>query len=165
MKKTLLLFGIVLSFLVYTDGIQAQTTGSQLNQLVQMKQFIGTWQMDTGEDSVLVAEIQQQGKAFVETDYRIIKGEKSWLSIWSYSFSSKEGKFKLFDLNKSGNYTTWIASFTSEKKWIQEQVQNFSPEKVLRKVEIVFESPSEMTATFFNSDGVKTGEEKAIKVK
>ena len=165
MKKILLFVGILISLLVYTNGIQAQTTQPQIDQLELMKQFLGTWQMETGKDSVMVAEIQQHGKAFVETDYRIIKGEKSWLSVWSYSFSSKEGKFNLFDLNRSGNYSTWIASFTSEKKWIQVQVQNFNPDKVFRKVEIVFETPNNLTATFFNSDGVKTGEEKAIKVK
>jgi hypothetical protein len=99
-----------------------------------MEMFLGNWQSDGGKDTLVVNEFQRYGKAFVETYYQIIDGKETWLSIWSYSFSPKEGKFKFFGLNSNGGYSTWIASFTSEKTWIQYRIQNFNPEKVLAKV-------------------------------
>jgi hypothetical protein len=165
MKQIIFFVGIVLILSVYTNRIQAQTTETKLNQIELMKQFLGTWQMETDKDSVLEVEVRQYGKAFVETDYRIINGEKSWLSVWCYSFSSKEDKFKIFALYLNGSSSTWIAAFTSEKKWIQERVQNFNPDKVFNKAEIVFDTPSNVTVTNFNSEGVKTNELKVIKVK
>jgi hypothetical protein len=85
------------------------------------------------------------------------------LSIWSYSFSSKEDKFKLFGLSSNGGYSTWIASFISEKIWIQHRVQNFNPEKALEKVEIVFINPANIIVTFYNAADVKTGEQSWFK--
>jgi hypothetical protein len=87
------------------------------------------------------------------------------MSITNYGFSSKEDKFNIFELEPSGDYQTWIGSFTTEKKFCQDQVKNFNPEKVLSRLEIAHETPKDMTATFFNSDGVKTGGSKWIKVK
>ena len=165
MKKFCLTTAIAVFLLFCLNGVQAQTTQTKLNQIELMKQYVGTWQRDVGKDTIDVAEVQQYGKSFVENDYRIIKNEKSFKSIWSIGFSSKEDKFKIFALMPSGNYSTWIASFTTEKKWYLNQVQNFDSDKVLFKCEIVFESPTNLTVNLLNLDGVKTGEEKWIKVK
>jgi hypothetical protein len=147
-----------------SKGILGQTGQTQLDQLKLMEQFVGTWQMATGADTVIV-EIQKQGKAFVENDYTIKNGQKNWGSIWTYGFSPDEGKFKIFAVQLTGDYLTLIASFTSEKKWVQEIVQSFNPEKVLMRGEFVFETPETATATSFNSEGVKTEEYKLIKIK
>ena len=165
MKKFCLTTAIVVFLLFCLNGVQAQPVATNLDQLKLMEQFLGTWQMETGKDTFLVAEIQQYGKAFVETVYRTIKEKKTWSSIGSYSYSAKEGKFKIFSLNTSGSYATWIASFTSEKRWNQERVENFNPDKILRKEELVFETPTSLIVTYFNSDGIKTREVRGIKVK
>jgi uncharacterized protein YcnI len=147
-----------------SNGMQGQNVASNLDQLKLMEQFLGTWQMPTSGDTVIV-EIQKYGKAFVENDYSIKNGGKNWGSIWTYGFSPDEGKFKIFAVQSTGDYLTLIASFTTEKKWVQEIVQNFNPEKVLMKGEFVFNTPTTATATSFNSEGVKIEEYKLIKVK
>jgi hypothetical protein len=129
-----------------------------------MEQFLGIWQLTTSSDTV-IAEFQKYGKAFVENDYSVKNGKKEWGSIWTYGFSPDEGKFKIFAVMLTGDYLTIIGSFTSEKKWVQEIVQNFNPEKVLQRGEFAFDTPTTATATSFNSQGVKTEEYKFIKIK
>ena len=113
MRKFRLTTAIAVFIMVCSNGMQAQTIVSDLDQLTLMEKFLGNWQLDADKDTVIVNDFQQYGKAYVETYYQIINGKKTWLSLWSYSFSPKEGKFKFFGLNSNGGYSTWIASFTS----------------------------------------------------
>ena len=164
MKKLCPVALICVCFLFFTNGIKGQTVTSNLDQLKLMEQFLGTWEMPAGGDTVIV-EIQKFGKAFVENDFSVKNGKKDWGSIWTYGFSPAEGKFKIFAVQATGDYLTVIASFTTEKKWVQEIVQNFNPEKVLQRGEFVFDTPTTATATSYNSEGVKTEEYKFIKIK
>jgi len=164
MKKLWFISVIAVLLLFLSIGIQGQTMEKQLDQLKLMEQFLGTWQLTTSSDTIIV-EFQKYGKAFVENDYSVKDGKKEWGSIWTYGFAPDEGKFKIFAVMLTGDYMTIIGSFTSEKKWVQEIVQNFNPEKVLMRGEFVFDSPSAATATSFNSEGVKTEEYKFIKIK
>jgi hypothetical protein len=163
MKKSWLMAAIAVFMVNCSIGLLAQTNVSNLNQLKLMEKFLGNWQLDGDKDTLVVNEFRQYGKAFVETYYQIIDGKKTWLSIWSYSYSPKEGKFNFFGLNSNGGYSTWIASFISEKIWIQHRVQNFNPEKVLGKAEIKLYDSDHIMVTFYNSAGVKTVEQKWFK--
>ncbi len=149
---------IVVFLLVFSNGIHAQVTTSNLDQIKLMQQAIGTWQGDVGKDTVEVQETQQYGKAFTTTVYLIIKGKKSPFYINNYSFDSKEGNFKGFTLWPNGDYGTWIGLFTTEKKLSVDVVQNFNPKAVNFKIEILYEPPSKTIWTSFNTDGTKTGE-------
>lgn len=164
MKKFWLAAAIAVFIVNCSNGLVAQTNVSNLDQLKLMEKFLGNWKLDGDKDTLVANEFQQHGKAFVETYYQIIDGKKTWLSIWSYSFSPKEGKFKFFGLNSNGGYSTWIASFITEKIWIQHRVQNFNPEKVLGKAEIKFVDPDHITVTFYNAADVKTVEQRWCKV-
>lgn len=164
MKKLCLNAVVYVFFLFISIEIQGQTKQPQLDQLKLMEQFAGIWHLITSIDTVIL-DIQKYGNAFVENDYELKNGKKNWGSIWTYGISPDEGKFKIFAVQSTGDYLTLIASFITEKKWIQEIVQNFNPEIVLMKGEFVFDTPSSATATSFNSEGVKTEEYKLIKVK
>jgi len=163
--KKLSLTMIAVFFLVCSVGVQAQTTQPQLDQLKLMQQFVGTWQATFPNDTIVTFEMQQFGKAFVENDYVTVNGKESLDSKWSYSYSPKEGEFKFFAVYFGGNYQTWIGSFTSEKKWVQEMVQDFNPEKVLMKAEMVFETTTSISVLAFDMKGVKILEFKWSKVK
>ena len=159
---TMLMFVFLLSC---TTGIQAQTGTSNLDQLKLMQQFFGPWRFDVGKDTVEVWETQQYGNGLVISVYHVIKGQETPLYINNIGFDSNEGKFKAFALWHNGDYLTWIGSFTTEKKFSIDVVQNFNPEVVNFKIELVYESPLNMTFTSYNKDGVKTGESKFYKVK
>ena len=163
--KTFYVTATVVFLFLYTNGIHAQTTQTKLNQVELMKQFVGTWQRDIGKDTIDGWEIQQYDRAIVSTGYLVIKGKKSFVFTEAMSLSPKEGKFHGYTLWSNGNYGTWIASFNSEKKWSGNWVRDFNPEAVTGKFEAVFETPTNMTLTLFNIDGVKTGEAKYSKVK
>ena len=165
MNKFYLTSMIAAFLLLFTNCIQAQTTQAKLDQLKLTQVFVGTWQHVISKDSIEIAEFQQYGNAFVENVYLVVNGKKSIEVMWNFGFSPKEGKFKIFQLRPSGNYSTWIGSFTTEKKFIGDRVQNFNPEKVLGKFEIEVETPTNFTVNFFNSDGVETLVQKVTKVK
>jgi hypothetical protein len=151
--------------LIYSIRMHAQTAKSNLDQLKLSLQGLGTWEANVGKDTVQVRENQQYGKAFTVNVYYKIKGTKSPLYMASFCFDSKDGKFKGFTLYANGEYFTWIGFWTTEKKFSLDLVQNFKPETVLRKVELVYETPAKMTWSNFKPDGTKTGEFKYNKVK
>ena len=167
MKTTTFFLSMLTSvfLLTWATGIQAQTAKSNLDQVKLMQQGLGTWEANVGKDTVEVRETQQYGKAFTVNVYYNIKGTKSPYYIANYCFDLKDGKFKGFTLYANGEYVTWIGIWTAEKKLSLDLVQNFKPETVLRKIEIVNETPTKMTWTTFSTDGKKTGELKYNKVK
>ena len=165
MKKLILPTVIFLFLLFVSNEIQGQTTQTKLDQLKLMEQFIGTWQWDIGKDTAAVWEFQQHNKAFVSTIYRVIKGEESFWFEQDCGFSSQDNKFKGFNLYPSGNFLTWIGSFTGEKKWEGEFVRNFNPDAITGKFEAVFESPTSIIITNYDANGVKASENKFVKVK
>jgi hypothetical protein len=148
-----------------STGMHAQTAKSNLDQVKLMPQRVGTWEATVDKDTVLVREYQEYGKAYTVNVYYNIKGNKSPYYKSSYTFDSKDGKFKGFTLYANGNFSTWIGLWTTEKKFSTDIVQNFNPEKVLSKVDHVYETPTSMIETRFSSTGVKTLERKYKKVK
>jgi len=164
--KTFFLTTMIFVFLlICSTGIQAQTAKSNLDQVKLQQQLIGTWQSNTGKDTVEVWETQQYGKSVITTVSYNIKGKKTPYYTNNFCIDTKEGKFKGFVLYADGHYGTWIGLWTTEKKFSVDGVQNFKPETVSVKMELVYETPTKMTFTFFNTDGKKTGELKFNKVK
>jgi len=165
MKKNFLIMTMAVSLLVCSTGILAQTEQTQLNQLELMKQLLGTWQASVGMDTVEVWDYQQYGKTCVINVYQVIKGQKIPLYINNMGFDSKGDKFKGYVLYSDGNYLTWIGLFKSESKFLVDIVDNFIPEKIWAKIEIVNVSSKEMNWTEFNAEGVKISELKFVKIK
>lgn len=166
MKTFCLTIIIAVFFLICSNGIQAQTTQTKLDQLKLMQEGVGkTWQHVISKDSVEVSEMQQHGNAFVQNVYLVVNGKKSFRFGIITVYSPKEEKFKGFWFRPNGSYSTFLSSFISEKKYCSDFVQNFNPERVLYRSEAVSETPNSMTATFFNLDGTKRGEYKWTKVK
>jgi hypothetical protein len=159
---TTLMFVFILT---YSTGIQAQTAKSNLDPVKLQQQLLGKWEANVGKDTVEVWDCQQYGKSFINNVSRNINGKKSPFYIANFCIDSKEGNIKGFNLNASGEYDTWIGSWTTEKKFSVDVVQNFRPETVNFKCELLFETPTKMTFTFFNTDGIKSGENKYNKVK
>ena len=165
MKKLKIITAIAVFLLFVFDGIQGQNTQTQIDQLkLAHIFFVGTWQRDIGKDTIEVSESQQYGNAFIENVFMVINGKKSFSYADNFGLSVKTGKFRGFNLYSGGGYETWIGLFTAENKFSADFVQNFNPENVKRKVEMVFDTPKNMTVSFFNLQGVKEGEVKYFKV-
>jgi hypothetical protein len=165
MKKFYVAITIVVFLLIFSIGIQAQTTQPTLNQVELMRQFLGTWQAKAGIDTVEVWEFQQFGKAFILNISRVVKSQKTPLNINNIVFNSELGKFKSFQLSTEGTYNTWIGLFTTEKKFNGDMVNNSNPETVWGRIQNVFDNPKEFTFTFSDTNGVIGEELKFVKVK
>jgi hypothetical protein len=166
MKKFCLTTMIALFFLIFNNGLQAQTTQPKLDQLkLNQKYWVGTWQQVISKDSVEIFEAQQYGNAFVGIVYIVVKGEKTFHFGSSTVYSPKEDNFKFFYFRANGRYSTLIGSWTAENKFSSNFVENFNPDKFLRKVEMIYDTPDSYTAIFYNSDGTKGREYKWTRVK
>jgi hypothetical protein len=164
MKKIYLTTLIAVFLLLCSQGIQAQTAQTKLNQVELMKQFLGTYQANISKDTVETWETQQYGNALVMKVSKIIKGQKKPYYINNVGFDSKENAYKGYLLFANGGYGTWIGSFTAEKTFTGNLVQNLDPLKVQVKLQGVFGS-KEFVWTEFNPAGVKIAEYTYKKVK
>jgi hypothetical protein len=165
MKKICLPLTIAVFLLICINGLQAQTTQPQPNQLESFSTFLGTWQANVGKDTLEVWDCQQYGKAYVINVYQIVKDQKIPLYMNNVGFDSGDGKIKGFVLWADGNYLTWIGQYNPDKKFLVDVVDKFKPESVWLKFEMVATSPTERIWTELNKDGVKISDEKFTKVK
>ena len=82
MKTFYLTTMISVFLLLCTNGIQAQTVQTQLNQFELMKQFLGTWKCELGEDttyfkfSTIIVENKSFGDGGIEGYQKILQKDK-----------------------------------------------------------------------------------------
>jgi hypothetical protein len=165
MKKMFLSLTTVVFLFVYSNEVQAQDTAKDLDQLkLAQKYWIGTWQLMNNE-TTYIWEFKQDGNVIMETDYSVVNGMKTAESYWTYSYNPESHNFYMFAANVKGGFDTLIGSFTAENKWKQEGFKIFNPDKYVGKGEFIFETPTSVTITGFNSEGTKIWEGKATKIK
>jgi hypothetical protein len=165
MKKLIPTTFIVVFLLLISSGIQAQTTQTKLNQVELAKQFLGTWQGNTGKDTVTMWEGKLYGKAVVSNVYMVIKGKKYDSYMSTFGYDNRDDKIKGYNLLTSADFGTWIGVFTTDKMFKIDGLDTFKPEKIWWKAEFEFKTPTETIVRNFNSEGVKTGEWTFKKVK
>jgi len=149
---------IVVFLLLCTNGIQAQTTQTKLNQVELAKLFLGTWQSNTGIDTVTMWEGKPYGKAVITYIYTVIKGSKSDEYLSCFGYDSRDDKIKGYNLTTNADFVTWSGVFTTDKICKIDGLDTFKPEKVWWKAEFEFKTPTEAIVRNFNPEGVKTGE-------
>src|SRR5665647_150346 len=144
--KTLCLTTMVFAFLLLcTNGIQAQTADTKLDQMELIKQLVGIWQRTTDEGTVEILETKLFGEAVIETFTYEVKGEKSPVFMELSGFDDRDGKIKGIIVFPNGKYVTWIGQFITEKTIRGNVVDNFNPEAILwihEYVCLLYTSPS-----------------------
>lgn len=136
--------------IIFSDGIQAQTTQANLNQVEMMKQFIGTWQTEMGKDTTFMMEGKTFGKGLefywkTETKGRIISEGKS---IMGYDKMNKRIiEPQIWD--SSPNIIIWSGLFTSSNKYEAILFKDISdPEKANVKWEYDFKPANLLECTY-----------------
>lgn len=163
MKKLSLATIVVVFLLVFTNGIQGQTT--QLDQIKLMNGLVGTWQTVLNKDTTEIAEIQQYEGAYLDHVYYVINGKKSLNMVNVFCFDPNEGKFKGFGVLTNGAYATFTLSFVDEKKLNLVVGKDFNPDIVYYKTETTMVTPTSQMIIMYNPQGIKTGEVKSTKIK
>ena len=101
MKKIIKSFFAGLMILYFSANLQAQSSQQDLDQVELMKYFIGTWEAEMGQDSILIWQVKTTpGKGYEHTGYWKIKGEVNYYGqglmgfnwgnqhvIWSHMYS------------------------------------------------------------------------------
>ena len=149
---------IIVSLILCSNWIQAQSTQTKLDQVELMKQWLGTWQADIGKDTVELWEGKLYGEAVVINVYQIINGKKSDYYLINCGYDKRDDKLKGYNLLPNSHYGTWIGMFTTDKIFKADMVDTFNSEIVWWKNEVEFKPPSEMIVEAFKPDGTKTGE-------
>lgn len=149
---------IVVFLLIFTNGIQAQTTQTNLNQVELMSQLIGKWQATVGQDTNNIWEVKPFGRALIITNYNVIKGIAAEPNINSIGYDDRDDKLKGFIIDYNADFLTWIGRFTAYNILKVDAVDTFKPEIVWWKNELEFVTPTDMIFRGFNAEGVKTVE-------
>jgi hypothetical protein len=165
MKRFYLLTGIAVFLVISSNGLQAQTPQTKLDQVGLMKQWIGTWQTTVNKDTVQIWEAIPYGKALIINISYTTKGSKNDSYICNIGYDDRDDKIKGFNLFPNTDYLTWIGVFTTDKMFRADALDSFKPEIVWFKNEIELLTPTEMVVRGFNNQGVKTGEWTYKKIK
>jgi hypothetical protein len=141
---------IVVTLLFCSNGIQAQNTQTQLNQVELMKQFIGIWKAEMGKDTIFIMEGKTFGKGLefywkTDTKGKIISEGKS---IMGYDkINNRIIEPQIWD--SSPNIILWSGLFTSSNKYEAILLKDIAnPEKATLKWEYEFKSPDLLVCTY-----------------
>ena len=158
MKKICLSVVISVSLLIGSNRLQAQDTGTKLNQVELIKQFASNWRGEIGKDTTAFWEIKSNGSG-LECNYRYVAKDKMVMEgkqLWVYD--KKVDKFMLS--SATNGMDSWISGFwfTSKNKSIIVPFSYISnPEKAPFILEMEFKSPEMfIQKTIVNNSIVKT---------
>ena len=157
-RKYFLLSMIVLSLLISPSGVQAQATVPQLDQVVLMKQMIGTWQNEFAPDSLIIWEIKPYGEG-LEMHYQFTTQGETYREVKQLvGFDPKFETFVTYTLFPSGRFILFNGKFTTEKQSVVEVKDRMNPEQVLSRGEYEFKTADLFTVTrIFGNYGAKPG--------
>jgi hypothetical protein len=142
MKTFCLTTAIVVLLLLTTNGIQAQTTQTKLNQVELMKQFLGAWKSEMVQDTIWTGEGRSFGTGMElyfkgETKGKMVSEMKSLMG-----YDKKNDKLIEVDLMKGSDIMVYAFWFNLKNTCIEipyEYIAN--PEKAPIKWDIEFKSP------------------------
>jgi hypothetical protein len=142
MKTFYLTVMISVSLLIWSDRMEAQGTGTKLNQLELIKQFVNNWKGEAGKDTTAFWEIKSSGTGlechfkYVTKDKMIMEGNQLW------SYDPKVDKFILTSGTEgmdAGSSALW---FTVKNKCLITSFSDMSdPGKASFQLETEFKSP------------------------
>jgi len=149
MKKLCLTTAIAVLLLICSNGVQAQSTQTQLNQLELIKQFIGNWKCELGKDTTLIVEYSLFGTALDGNGKVVTKGKTldEFKMLWGYD--EKIDKIIAVQLWQSSPNLRILGSwFTSKTTAIAIPYQNISnPKDATETVNIELKTPDLLIET------------------
>ena len=148
MKTSYLTTMIVAFMLLYTNGIQAQTTKPKLDQVELMKLQIGTFKCDSNKDTTVFWEGKSYGTGLDCYYKNVVKGKivREGRELWGYDKSID--KFICASLDKGKDIELQAVWFTSKNVYEYIRYSDISnPEKASWKIVGEFTSPDVVVET------------------
>jgi len=143
MKTLCLITMMVVFLLISSNTTQAQTMQAKLNQAELMKQFIGSWKVDMGKDTVLFWDAKSFGTG-LECYYKTVsKGKTLMEAKQLFGYEKKTDKYVAANLVKGMDIEIWALWFTSNSKYVITFYSDISnPEKSSFNMDGEFTSPN-----------------------
>jgi hypothetical protein len=146
---------IALTFFIKPAYLQAQT---KLNQVEEIKQFVGNWKIDAGRDTTVFWDIKSDGDA-IECSFKYVTNAKPFVEgkqKWDYD--KKTDKYILTSATtgfQAGSTALW---FVSKNKSLIVPVSEISdPSNATFRLEMEFKTPEMfLQSTFVNNKIIKT---------
>jgi hypothetical protein len=156
MKTFCLTAIIAVCILLITNGTQAQTTQTKLNQVELIKQLLGTWKGETAKDTTMVTEYLPFGSAMVGNDKIITKGKTINSMKELVGYDKKSDKIIGVELNESTleitSYAVWFTSKNTYEAVLLQDISN--PDKAILKYKIELKSPDMFVETVIQNGKV-----------
>jgi hypothetical protein len=156
MKKILFLSMILGSLLVLETEVRAQGNSAVLDQMVLMKQFLGTWKAELAPDTFIITNNLPFGSGIDCTGKIYTKGQvlDSIKQIYGYDFSSH--KYLAAELIKSTPIiefvAVWFTDKTSGREVYLRDINNY--DKALMKWSFEFKNPDTLVQTSIRNNVV-----------
>ena len=148
MKKIIFsMLALPLIALCFSMNLHAQSSQQDLDQAELMKQFVGSWIAETGEDSTVIWEVIPFAKGYENNLHWQAKGETYETDKGIIGFNWQNQTVDMCTLWSDGWVTADIGKFVSDKKIMWER---FSPGHmhVLASMEFNFITPDKYTMIF-----------------
>lgn len=158
MRAILLSAMLVVFLLFFTNGIQAQTTQTKLNQVELMKQFIGTWKKEIGKDTTVIFIVKSLKNNGLEIKSKTIsKGKIIYEGKSLQGYDKKSDKY--IDVGNGEDYPPAISFYSiwfSSKNIceLSYDVGLSNPEEVTIKSKFEFKSPDLFIQTVTDNNKV-----------
>jgi hypothetical protein len=139
---------IVVFLFICSNGIKAQTTQNQLNQVELMKQFIGSWKSAFGNERTFFWEAKSYGTGFETNLKGVASGNTMFEGKQLLGYDKKNDKYvvaQMFLGKEIEIGATWFISKT-KYKWIP-NCDISDPEKASIINEGEFKSPDMFVET------------------
>ena len=150
MKKTIFsMLALSLITLCFSISVNAQSPETDLDQAELMKQFVGSWIAETGEDSTVIWENIPFAKGYEYILYWQAKEESYETDKGIIGFNWENQTVDMCTLWSDGWVTVDIGKFVSDEKIMWER---FAPghKHVLASMEFNFITPDKYTMIFKN---------------
>ena len=155
MKKKTLTFAVAVFLLIFSNGIMAQTNPSGLNQVELIKQFLGTWKVELGKDTIQLTEITCFRNGALELYSRYMYKEKIYAEHkYVCGYDKKNDKYVIATIiNDNPSITLSTLCFTSNNTCDRISYTYISnPEQATSKTIYDFKSPD-----LFIANDIKNG--------
>ena len=142
------LFKVLLSLLVFLGislTLSAQSNEEELDQLELMKQFVGTWRAETGEDTVVNTTYEPNGDGILITQENIANGVTYRTVKAVMGVSTDKKTIIVSGVRQDGSVFFHCGKFVSNNKLILELYRNNVKHPVVIQ-EFEIQSPDTFTA-------------------
>jgi len=152
MKALSLTTMIAIFLLLCTNGIQAQTMQTKLNQIELMKQQLGSWKCDVAKDTTAFCDEISYGTGF-EIIFKVVtKGKIIWEQKNFTGYDKSIDKYIDAAMVKGEDIVLCAIWFISNNKYEVVPYKDISnPENASWKVEGEFKSPDEYVETYLEN--------------